>query len=278
MKITKDDELGGWAIVHSDVASVIDAAKATDPKASQLSGNEFGMWMRSWSDFQKFLDSPWVGTGKMQAMVDEIMTSEVSPPVNIRRQRRWSETDGEMDVDRALRGTPELFRESFRATRHRIQNVMILVDVCANANHSNESMAWRCAAAVVTVNLLEENGYSCEVWGFSNAERQYTSYRNREGFTAYRVKESGDPLDVDTMSKSLSPEFFRTAVFSQFAAAGQTEVGLGRHKTYGHERWFTRHCEMDSSTEVLWVPAVFNRYAAVQAAKKMIASIQQPVA
>lgn len=278
MKITLDTELDGTAITFDSFTEIVAEAKRADPgsrrcRSSSGSWSDLS-WAYSWDAIENRLTQPWeTELGFMEKAANEIRKAIVEPPVSIRRQRRWSENDGELDVDRALRGTPELFHESYRAKRPRVQNVVVTCYLGQIASVSGLDLMWRAAAAVVAVDLLEEAGYSCEVWGHNFSRGVFTSERS-DCFTAYRIKESGDPVDVDGMIKALTPWLFRTAVFAAWEHRGQINYGYGRtSETVDKDRWFSRHTNVDSSSERIAMPAVVGQYDAVKAVCNIIQSI-----
>lgn len=281
MKITKDNELVGTAVTFDSFTEIVEQAKRADPQSytcrSSSSWWSDLQWASSWDAIQMRLLQPWEKElSFMQQAAEEIRKASLAQPVSIRRQRRWSENDGELDVDRALRGTPDLFQESYRAQRPRTQNVVVTCYLGQVGSVSGLDLMWRAAAAVVAVDLLEEAGYSCEVWGHNFSRGVYT-HAHSDCFTAYQIKEAGDPVDVDSMVKALTPWLFRTAVFAAWEHGGTVNCGKGQtSETVDKDRWFSRHTNVDASCERIAMPAVIGQYDAVQAVKKIIQSIQQP--
>lgn len=277
MKVTKDSELGGVAMVYPGVQDLIETAERLDPNAGYVGGSvrTFGLpRMTTWADVKAFYRSLWAkGIETVRSMSAEIASTRPPEPVSITRKRRWSEEEGDVDVDKYLGGQDRFLRELHRERRPRCTTVAVMCNVCANCYVTNENLFWRSAAAVVAIDLLEEAGYSCEVWGWGSSRGCYYGSHDKS-FFAFPLKQAGDPVDTDVLAKGMSPWLFRTAIFASLKAGGETRPGLGSHNTVNKERWMSRHCEVDKSVEQLWVPDVTSRHDAILAVRGMIETIQ----
>src|SRR6185503_1976226 len=189
--ITKDKELKGFAQVYSSVQELIESAEANDPKETCPYG--YGSWGESfsgWKGVRNRWNNPWQeGLDKLRLISNEIMESQPPKPVSIRRQRRWSESDGEVDVDRALAGEYDFMKQSFRLKRPRVKNVTILQNVGAIAIVSSSDLFWRSAACIIAIDLLEESGYSCEFWAYTNGNSRHYDPQYPHNFSAVCLKQ-----------------------------------------------------------------------------------------
>lgn len=283
MKIELDTELGGYSIsFENGMMEMLESAIRYDPLGKTPAEQYWPEMqnLKTWDAVSRQCRSPWeAGIQTIRQAAEKIADAHLPQPVSIRRKRRWSENDGEVDVDRALSGEPDCLRELHRIRRPRTQNVSIMCDVSANARVTNSQLFWRSAAVIAAIDYLEESGYRCEVWGYDMGTNCYTGTTNHRSFIAFRAKDSGDPLDVDAISKCMAPWFFRTVLFANYNAAGMpVSGGKGRHTVENRERWFSRHCNIDTSNETIWMPSVISEQQSTQAVKTILESIQQPAA
>lgn len=288
MMLTRDDELKSVIAVFESADEYLDKAVDLDPHQQRVSLSASRSYfpecrgLNTWDDVKARLHGIYEkGNRMMEEAASEIRKAIIDPPTSIRRQRRWSENDGELDVDRALRGSPDLFHESYRTQRPRTQSIAVMVNFGANCNITEEILFWRAASVVVACDLLEEAGYSCEIWGYWMTEGVYggrfgygKSVPHPNLFMAARIKEAGSPMDVDTVSKTIAPWMFRTAAFSLCSIGGNPVPGLGYSNDANRERYFQRHCNVDSSLERFFMPYSFGRTASIDAVKQVLAVIK----
>lgn len=281
MILNHDNELKTVVAVFESADEYLEKAVALDPHCNRVALSASRSYfpecrgLNTWDDVKARLHGIYErGNQMMEEAATEIRKAIIDPPTSIRRQRRWSETDGELDVDRALRGTPELFHESYRTQRPRTQSIAVMVNFGANCDITEETLFWRAASVVVACDLLEEAGYSCEVWGYWMTEGVYSNYgfnvKHPNLFMATRIKEAGSPMDVGTVSKTIAPWMFRTAAFSMCSIGGTPIPGLGHSNDNNRERLFSRHCNVDSSMERFFMPYSFGKSASIKAVKQVL--------
>jgi len=281
MKVEHDDELQGCAMVFENITEILESAQKQDPAgvvplSSSSSWREMSS-LSTWGAVTTQCRNAWSdGISAVEKCGEEIAKSSPPQPVSIRRQRRWSENDGEIDIDRALRGEPDCLRESYRTRRPRSQNIAIMCDVGAGAVVRNADLLWRSAAVIAAIDILEESGYRCEVWAYDLGRQCYLKTKNHHSFVAWMVKDAGDALDLDNVVKCLSPWFFRTALFANYSLGGLVDSGKGYHTIENRERWFGRHCRIDSGMERIWMPSAKTESEAIASVRNIIESIQQP--
>lgn len=270
-KVTIDDELQGKAVVCGGVEDLITAATIKD-------FHDYGRWgfdFDSWEGLRnKYRSADPAGVQNVDRMGARLRNSNPPQPVNIKRQRRWAEDNGDFDVERFLDEKQLHHREMFRERRHKHMAVSLMIDVGANCSWSHEQLMWRGAAAVVACDLLEESGFSCEVWAYDIGRNAYPEMKHHASFIAYKIKEAGDAVDIDGMAKAVSPWIFRTAVLASMWQGGHVNYGHGSHTQDNRERWFSRHCDVDRSIDKIWVPPAFGFEQAAVAVKQMIETIQ----
>lgn len=279
MQYQRDDDLKGHAFVFENIEEVVDLAEKCNPSGAiaQSFNRDFGgpIYFDGWEDVRRMTKATWTdGMNRIQGMAEEIRKSSPPQPVSVRRLRRWSENDGDVDVDRAVRGDDYCFREVHRERRPRTQNIAIMCNIGARYHVTNEQLFWRSAAAIVAIDLLEESGYSCEVWAYRIGEETYTDYKCPQHFAALRVKDAGEAVDIDLLAKATAPWFFRSALWGSYSHAGKVEDGFGKSVELNKERWFGRHCNVDRNLERVWAPFTMNKQDSIEATRKMLESVQ----
>lgn len=283
MQVTRDTEMQGVAMVFNNMTEILESAQKQDaagvvPTESSASWSEM-RHLASWNAVARECNNPWSeGTERVLEVGEEIAKSLPPQPVSIRRQRRWSEDSGDLDIDRILGNAEAPYRESYRATRPNLQNIAIMCDVSSAGFVTNERLFYRSAAVIAAVDILEESGYRCEVWAYDLGQQCYIGTKDHNSFIAFQAKGLGDSLDIDTMAKCLSPWFFRTCLFANYSLGGKVAIGKGYSTTDNRERWFGRHCQVDSSLERIWMPSATSLRDSIAAVKTILTTIQQPVA
>lgn len=277
MIVSRDEQLKGVALVFDSLSDVYESARAADLGGNTLRSysRRMGLHFRSWDDVGERLRSWPEGVERVIEIGKEIAKVRIEQPVSTQRRPRWSEDDGELDIDRAMAGEAESMRELHRQRRPKNETIAVMCNATAWAYVSNESLFWRSAAAIAAIDLLEESGYSCEMWGYNMASGAFEDSEFPNAFLAFPIKTAGDPLDIDGVAKALSPWFYRSSLFVNYKHGGTPTGGLGSPTTFNRERWFGRHCQIDAGIERIWMPTVEGREEAIAAVKKILESIQR---
>lgn len=283
MRIETNNNLCGVATVFDDIGDLVTGAAKADPNGYKLREmtREFGIAghgrVSSWEQLATAVNSVWTeGLDRVREMAAELSRCSLPEPTTVRRTRRWSENDGELDVDRVLGGEPAFFRESYRTRRVGCTTITVLCQVGASSGTTNDQLLWRGTATVATVDLLEAAGYSCDVWAWNLADRALLS-KNHRVFTATRLKEAGEPVDIDRLAKGMSPWLYRTAGLLSYHLAGEVCTSYGGSNEQGREDWFAGHTEVGRGGRVLWVPRVLGKAAAVKATAEAVEKIESGV-
>lgn len=108
-----------------------------------------------------------------------------------------------LDVGRHLEGSPECFGV-MRDGRVQNRFCSIVIDGCASWFIQKNIIALRASRALRLVDMLEANGIRCEV---------AVLYSTGQVHAEIIVKHYNDPLDINDIAASLSPDFFRWVVF-----------------------------------------------------------------
>lgn len=271
----EDYDLNGRCFVVDSMKDVAEHLKETGPlnptgKMYLPRAAWIGMKMESWEDMPNLIKQPWkVGQQRMAAMLEEIKES-IPTPVSVRRRGRWSEEDGEVCPDRALAGEADFYRRVVRQNMAGPRNVALLCQVGGLADKTEEQMFWRGAAAAALADLLEEAGYSCEVWTWNVATGTYTS-GCKDSFYCCKVKSCGEPLDTMSMIAATSAWYYRGMVLNAKASVGRPSGGLGY--TSPSRGGFEKYMDITQGIQKVEMANVWTKAGAISTAKSMLADI-----
>lgn len=162
---------------------------------------------REWEMFQKVHN----------AVKDEVVNVSTR---SVRRKLHWSDADGEIDLDRALGGEPEFYGEHRRTRTMAPAPVTVLCNFNGNSWLSPKDIFMSGAAAVTLIDMVEDAGFPCEVWMYSNNREAYYGPCSTH-FACYRFKEAGDPLDPISMVNALSSWFWRSVGLRSMHLSGR---------------------------------------------------------
>ena len=154
---------------------------------------------------------------KLERLLDK---SVVERPRDIRRRRRWSETDGEsVDIDRLRSGTP-YWEEMKRNSVPQPAPITLLVECSGAWNKNPEALFWRGAAAIILADRLESAGWRVEVKVAWPSTRGFADGCDYLPITT--VKAADSPLDKASLATAVSAWFYRIFTFLSFHAEGRT--------------------------------------------------------
>ena len=193
-----------------------------------------GVKMRDISELPDTFNTPYtVGVDRINAMVRAMEGCEMAKPESTFRKRTWNDNDGDADAARIMEGNSEFYEKFERSRKARNKAPLtILINVGGSYNLDEQELFWKCAVMIAAMDIYEAAGYQCEAWAWFRTRDSYygtDGNKTRNFFTAYRLKDFGDPVDVGTLSKACAGWFFRTAGFAAISSAEDLEVcgGLG---------------------------------------------------
>jgi hypothetical protein len=275
-----DKKLGGHVMTYDGVMDLVDSAcRANDGKKNNITNNVHpsnswtGRSFESWQQLKTKMSEPWVeGVKQCREFLDELSTMNLPQPQSRRRKARWHEEDGTIDCDRALAGEAEMYR---LVTRQRVRgatNIALLCNLDACYSNSPDAIFLRGAAAIAAADLLEAADYSCEIWLWCKGNSVYKAPHSQQ-FTCARLKECGDPINMDSLVNGLSAWFLRTAVFGSFAdIPGISNLrGLGSADSVLGE--WKQHMDISDNCMQLLVPFCTNRGEALNNAIGLLKNV-----
>jgi hypothetical protein len=231
-----------------------------------------GAYLPDWDSVRTKVRGSWEeGRKRVEAIKNKVGSGNLPKPESRTRKHRWSEDDGEVNSDRLLRGESDFYRETYRTHKTGAQNITILTHLGGSCNRSSENLFLSAAATIAVLDLLEEAGFSCDIWGYSVVAKAWA--RNDDTYMmGVKLKDSGSPLDVDSLVSICSGWFFRTA------GIGSVDDREGAHAADGYGRplnsigRFVSYLDLEN-TIVVEMPDVYSEDQAIEAARDMINSI-----
>ena len=257
----------------SEIAQTV--AKWGETTTQRVHDNNWaGRTMERWQDLPELFNSPWPeGMAEFEKVHNEIK-KDVTEPVSVKRAHVWSETDGDIDVDRALRGEQEYMRTTKRKGRLAPRTIILLACVGGMANMDCRQMTLRGATVVAVMDLLEMAGYSVECWAWSRARNSFYDKTFPDAFTGYKIKEAGQEMNVESIVKSLSGWFFRHGVLGlRHTGKNVDHGGLGQTHPIMTDR-LKSFMDIDLSVQSIVMPWTDNHRAAVDAGKKIMQEVE----
>lgn len=218
-----DQELRGHGLIFDGPLDLVTNAKAAyhrKPLVKNLSVNWPGRRGDGWADMERFLHSPWPeGVKMVEYVVERIKKTDLPMPKDVRRKPRWSEDDGDVDVDRVLRGEADYMRDVRRQRVSGSFQVSLISNLdCGRGHRCNPSgVFFRSACCIALADVLESIGYSVEIWTWTRGTHVFPK-PNHHQFVACRPKRMGDPVDYDALCDTMSSWFTSKATFGAFAA------------------------------------------------------------
>lgn len=185
--------------------------------------------LRSIQQLKEKLASAWkLGIQTVEKFKQRLTDSiKVQVHSHVRRMRYGEDSGDEICVDRLRSGQP-FWREVKRQQTTGSTEVTVLFNLGANAQVESLDFMWRGAVAFALCEILEQQGYRVELWAID-------AVRCNDGSKAViveglRMKRASEPLDVSSLSASISGWFYRLGLIS---AQAQVAIQLGNRLGHG---------------------------------------------
>lgn len=176
-----------------------------------------GRRISSFSSLRTMINEPWKdGLEVIEKFAKKLLEKPLPQLKERKRRIKFSDDGDEVDLDR-LRAGQEFWRKSSRDDIAGPATVTIVTDLSTNSGVEAKDILWRGAAALAAAKVLEDKGYSTEIWATCGS-RLYWQSKNYEKahqkvMSAFLLKKTSDPLDVSSLSSFVSGWFYRTGVF-----------------------------------------------------------------
>lgn len=246
--------------------------KTTDQKVHD--NRWAGRSMARWQDLPELFNSPWPeGMAEFEKVHNEIK-KDVTEPVSVKRTHVWSETDGDIDVDRVLGGELEYIRTTKRKGKLSPRTIILLACIGGLSDMDHRQMTLRGATTVAVMDLLEMAGYSVECWAWSRSTNSFRDRTYPDGFIGYKIKDAGQETNVESIVKSLSGWFFRHGVLGlRHTGKNVDHGGLGQTHPIMTDR-LKSFMDIDMSVQSIVMPWTDSHRAAVEAGKKIMREVE----
>lgn len=198
-----------------------------DPQQYKFRGKDFtfgeankGSDMEKWEDVQERLNKEWAeGIYTFNQYVERLKEANLPELKDKKRKTRFDETAGDdVDLERLRQG--EAFWRTTRREDSMGQTTMtVVIDTTTPFYMNSDDILWRGAVAIAIAKLLEEKGWSAEIWVVNGSKLYYAE--DTSVYTACCLKRTSDPLDVSTLINTVSGWFYRTATFTLLSSICQ---------------------------------------------------------
>lgn len=172
-------------------------------------GNE----MESYQDVVERCNREWAeGIYIFQQFVDQLKDATLPELKDKKRRVRFGTEGDDIDLDKLRSGDANFWRSNTREDAHGPTTMTVVIDTTTPWFQNSNDILWRGAAAVALAKILEEKGWSVEIW-VVNGSCLYAGL-DTPVYTACCLKKTSDPLDVSTLINTVSGWFYRTATFT----------------------------------------------------------------
>jgi hypothetical protein len=194
--------------------SMTEVVEFCNPKDYEDAGKGFmGEDLPSWDHVMKRSSRVWAeGMFTLNQFLDRLRKVEIPEIKSRKRKTQFSEHGGdEIDLDRLYAGQP-YWRESKSEAVTGPTTITVIIDTSTSSSVDAKNILWRGAAALALTEILEEKGYSVEIWVIAG-ETSWSGCQTAI-YKACRLKCCSDPLDCSTLINSVSGWFYRSATFT----------------------------------------------------------------
>lgn len=226
--------------VFDDVMELVETTMREEPRhpstGSKIGWDSYTLkWtghaaLTTWGEVREQMAKPWEhGNRIVASMMEQIADAHITPPVSRQRKMRWNELQGDVCVDRAMAGDPLMLRHAHRELRHGNNTITLVCNLSENCGVNADDLLWKGCATIALCDLLEQAGYSCEVWGVEVSNGTFTRTRSgySTGMIATKLKDSGDPVDVQALTCAISSWFFRRVIIGALFVNQENSVAGG---------------------------------------------------
>lgn len=217
MQMIERTQSGGEMFAFQSVAEINDY---TDPRQFKGFGQDFtfggankGQKFENYEQVKERCEKEWAeGIYIFQQFVEKLLSAQLPDTKDKKRRTRFSFTEGDdIDLDR-MRNGEAFWRSNTREESTGPTTMTVVIDTTTPYYVNSDDILWRGAAGVALAKILEEKGWSVEIW-VVNGSQLYDGERTPV-YTACCLKKTSDPLDVSTLINTVSGWFYRSATFT----------------------------------------------------------------
>lgn len=212
----------GHVVIATSVNEICEAAVAatkSHPKPYDKPMSErpdMGREFENLEEAAAAATQPWDDGIKLvsEMMIELRKEIKMPKPVSLKRQKVWSDEDGdEIDFDRLRAGEP-FYRTTKKQNAIKTKQVTLFVDIGAAAHVNSKDILWRGIAVIALSKILEDAGYRVELWTMEAAMGAFESGKGLATLT--RLKGMKDRLNIGTIASCVSAWYFRSVGFNLY--------------------------------------------------------------
>lgn len=201
---------------ESDLVNYVDPKTFRERETGADRGREFS----SWEEVMKAAQEAWEdGIEQLGMFTERLREIEIKPIKSHKRVVVWGPgPDGELDLERMQQGETNCYKTYKREKTDGPTSLTVIIDVSTPWHIDSFDILWRGAAAIALTYLLEEKGYSVELWVAHGS----TFFANKPypGILAACLKRTSDPLDMSSLVNTVAGWFYRTVIFTLMRTIG----------------------------------------------------------
>lgn len=171
-----------------------------------------GREIRSWHDFKAFAAQSWErGYRVFQEFVTRLTDAALPDVKSKKRKTTYGEEGDDVDFERMRQGEA-FYKKTEREDSMGVTTMTIIIDTTTPGCVASDDILWRGAVAIALAKVLEEKGWSVEIWVVNGS----TLYDDEDTsvYTSCCLKRCTDPLDTSTLINTISGWFYRTGIFT----------------------------------------------------------------
>lgn len=169
----------------------------------------------SWEAVSIASDAAWKEGQRIITGLKEELKGLILPEIKSKKRKTvFSSDDGdEVDLERLYSGL-DFFKAVNRDVSKGASEITIVINPGTPFFIKSDDIFWRGASALALTEILEDAGYSVELWIITKTTGLWTGSSNVH--SGCRVKRCSDPLDISTLANAVSGWFYRSAQFAMF--------------------------------------------------------------
>ncbi len=215
--------------------------------------------MTSWSNARRIFNSPWTkGMNLLNDMQQKLAGISLPRPTSTRRRMQFNDANGEVCVDRAMRGELEVFRDTSKREVFSSKVLRLIIPMSFSSSVEASDILWNAVAATAVCDIFEESGRMVELCCAFGSIRPFINHNVKNLGVLATLKEAGEPLNAAAAVNCLSPWFFRVFLFAQQDGNGiDVDSGRGMPVYAANSGFFSmmwEKLEVPADTETIMMP------------------------
>jgi hypothetical protein len=189
-------------------------------KASLAASNEIDFVTGDYG--VKCIDDIFDGSSQFSPEKNKVTDHKKIKQQSIKRRRKYSETDGELNIDRYLMGCDTYYEQKFkRTTQANTNKISVYISSSANGGTDAETIKEFVYDCINYVDRKQKSGYSVEVYHTKYNTNVLDDRSTPDILTRTKIKEGGQYIDFQRMAAACYPAMHRWIAFRSFALTGK---------------------------------------------------------